>query len=66
MAKCFADRENYCSALKKKECEGCNFFKTHEDLEKSRDRAIRRIDSLPKSTKDFIYQNCFKGGKANE
>lgn len=63
MAKCFADRDSYCSALKKKECKNCNFFKTHEVLEESRDRAMKRIDSLPRAARNGIYNIYFKGAK---
>lgn len=31
--KCFADTKKGCSALKVKECDGCNFFKTIEQVE---------------------------------
>ena len=63
MEKCFADKDSYCSALNKKKCEGCNFFRTEEDLEESKNRAMKRIDSLSKTTQDYIYGKYFKGEK---
>lgn len=60
--KCFADlSENYCSVLKPKKCMGCSFFKTEEQVEKDREMAIKRIDSLDKTTKQNIYEKYFKG-----
>lgn len=61
MGKCFADKDSYCSALLKKNCKSCNFFRTEENLEKSKHRAMKRIDSLPEETKEHIYDKYFKG-----
>lgn len=61
MEKCFAETGNYCKALKERQCEGCNFYRTRKEVEFSRDRAIKRIDSLPKTTRMYIYDKYFKG-----
>lgn len=63
--KCFADNDFYCSALKinqlkPSDCEGCNFFKTAEQIEKDKEKTMKRIDSLDKTTKVSIYERYFK------
>ena len=63
MEKCFADKDSYCSALNKKKCEGCNFFRTEEDVQASRCIAKKRIESLDDTTQDYIYGKYFKGEK---
>lgn len=58
--KCFADKaEDYCSALKEKECDGCPFFKTVEQAKKDREKALLRINSLDQETKTKIYDKYF-------
>ena len=61
--KCFADlSEKHCGILKPKKCTKCSFFKTEEQVEKGRDLAIKRIDSLDKIARQNIYEKYFTGG----
>lgn len=58
--KCFADKaEDYCSALKEKECDGCPFFKTVAQAKKDRAKALQRIESLDLETRTYIYDKYF-------
>ena len=56
MDKCFAENKGRCTALKIKECEECSFFKTKEEAEEGRMKAIERIDSLNKERRDHINE----------
>lgn len=40
--KCFADDGNTCSALIKRECEGCRSYKTIEQFKNSKVKAEKR------------------------
>ena len=48
---CVFEKRGYdfalCSALKEKNCEGCRFRKTPEELEAGRKKAEARIKTLP-------------------
>lgn len=61
MNNCFAynKEKRICVALKKKECEGCNFYKTREEAEQGREKAIKRIKSLDKNTRDQIIETYY-------
>lgn len=53
--KCVFERNEYsCSALNEKDCKGCRFFKTPEELKRGRDKADDRIASLPEEQQDRI------------
>jgi hypothetical protein len=58
--KCAFDRNTLCTALAVKECHGCAFRKTHEELDAGRERAEKRIESLPEEQQDHIF---YKYGK---
>lgn len=60
MLKCAFDRgEGMCSALTEKSCEGCRFFKTEMQVAVGRERAKKRIQSLPEITKKHIYDTYY-------
>ena len=64
MIKCAFDKgEGMCSALTEKSCEGCKFYKTEMQVAVSREKAKKRIQSLPKETKQYIYDKYYAGGK---
>ena len=46
MTNCAFDCGNKCKALEEKQCKGCTFYKTTEELEKGRQKAEKRIRSL--------------------
>ena len=44
--KCFADKGCYCMALEKKECTGCSFYQTKQEVEIGRAKAKARLLKL--------------------
>ena len=56
MKDCFAYKNNRCTALIVKNCEGCNFYKTKEKAEEGRAKAIGRLMSLNKDIRAHIIQ----------
>lgn len=53
---CAFDRKTHCAALTDRDCPGCCFFKTPEQLDEGRERAIDRIYKLPEEQQDHIRQ----------
>lgn len=53
---CFAYKNKRCTALKVKDCEGCDFYKTKDKVEEERADSIGRIMSLDKNTRAAIIQ----------
>ena len=51
-----------CLALTKKECEGCCFYKTIEQVELSRQATERRLDSIPGGLYLYKKYYCGEGG----
>lgn len=47
----FKFNDNKCSILKDKKCMRCHFFKTAEELAEGREKARKRLESLPPSTR---------------
>lgn len=56
MDKCFAENKGRCMALKVKNCNGCVFYKTKDEAEEGRNKAIERIMSLDKEKRDYIIE----------
>ena len=56
MYECAFDRGEECAALKYKECKGCHFRKTKEELEEGREKARKRIESMPFVEREHIKQ----------
>ena len=54
MNKCAFDREDKCTALREKQCDGCRFRKTEQELNDGRQKAIDRINNLPYSKQIHI------------
>lgn len=52
MRKCFADDGKDCIALKVKECDGCSFYKTEQQVAEERHKADERLKKLG------IYEDC--------
>lgn len=59
MDKCFAYINRGCMALKVRECNNCNFFKTKEEAEEGKQKAIDRINSLDKEKRDLIKETYY-------
>ena len=62
MNTCAFDEANKCSALKEKQCKGCNFYKTTEELIESRQKATERIRTLPKTKQAHIKHKYYSRG----
>ena len=61
---CYFSRHNRCTALAEKVCKRCAFYKTAEEVKKSRMQTTERIRTLPKSIQFDIYSKYYsKGGK---
>lgn len=56
---CAFARDNRCTALTDKFCKGCSFFKTEEEVKKSRKRTEKRISSLPMKVQTAIRTKYF-------
>lgn len=61
---CFAYKNNKCSILELRKCEGtdCGFYKTHEEFKLGQKKALERILSLDKDKRDYIIETYY-GGK---
>ncbi len=67
--KCAFDRNTFCTALMEKDCRGCAFRKTPEELDEGRERAYSRICKLPEEQQDHIrqkYKNVYRGSMWKE
>lgn len=58
---CFAYKNGKCTALKVKDCEACNFYKTKEQSKIDREKAMKRILSLDKGVVELINETYYKG-----
>ena len=58
---CFAYKNKSCTALKVKQCKGCNFYKTKEESKEGRIKAMKRILSLDKGVVEHINQTYYNG-----
>lgn len=54
MSECAFDKRKKCIALTTKKCNGCNFYKTKEQLNEGREKATARLMTLDKATSDYI------------
>ncbi|HHW91192.1 MAG TPA: hypothetical protein GX735_00635 [Firmicutes bacterium] len=63
MKDCFAYKPGSCSALKVKRCEGCWFYKTKDQFEIARFKALERIYSLPPLKRKYIFKTYYSGGE---
>ena len=65
MSICAFDKGEECKALKEKNCKGCPFFKTEEELERGRQKALARIRSLPKAVSRRLYRKYYQQRRSN-
>lgn len=62
MEKCTFDLGDHeCSALTKKECAGCRFYKTAGDLAKSRKKSEDRLDKINGGLHIYKKYHCGEG-----
>lgn len=64
MSKCAFDDGVRCTALKEKECRGCSFYKTKEELQAGRDKAEALVSKLDLRTKNHIREKYYGGRRA--
>ena len=62
MNKCAFDRDGVCSALSKKQCVGCHFRKSEQELNNGRAKAARRVSKLPQSIQIHIARKYYDRG----
>jgi hypothetical protein len=60
MKDCFAYKRNSCIALKEKQCEGCNFYKTKEQYLLDQEKALERIRGLDAKKQKHIFEKYYK------
>lgn len=63
MSNCVFDNEDKCRALNEKDCIGCSFYKTKEQLIEGREKAEMRVSQLePELRQHFIHK--YYGGRS--
>lgn len=62
MKDCFAYKNNRCTALIVKNCDGCGFYKTKEEAEEGQRKSIERIKTLDIELQNNINETYY-GGK---
>ena len=55
---------NKCIALTKKQCTGCHFRKTAEELKEGRQKAENHIRTLPKDIQTHIQRKYYACGNS--
>ena len=64
MSKCGFDYgEDMCYAVTEKQCEGCRFRKTKEELQEGRDKATKRLMTLDRVFLNDIKRKYYSGGR---
>ena len=60
---CFAYLNGKCVCLTDDVCvRPCGFFKTREELAAQKERAVRRLKSLPEDRQQYIREKYYNGG----
>jgi hypothetical protein len=60
MKDCFAYKKNSCIALKEKQCEECDFYKTKVQYLLDQEKALARIHSLDAKKQKHILEKYYK------
>lgn len=63
MNTCVFENETECNALREKNCEGCKFRKTKEELIAGREKAIEHINTLPTEQRNYILRTYYAGNR---
>ena len=66
MNSCVFDRGKKCSVLTSHTCENCSFRKTARELNRDRESARLRIESLPNEQYDAIMKKYYGVRNASE
>ena len=56
---CVFDNGEECDALREKNCVGCPFRKTPEELKEGRRKAFERIEKLPLAERIVIHRKYY-------
>ena len=64
MENCAFNNGDTCMALTYKQCEGCSFYKTREEVDAGRKKAKERIDKLPNEVHNHISRKYYSSGRA--
>lgn len=64
MTKCAFDLDGKCIALNEKDCVGCNFRKTKQELDEGREKADARIRALEPPLRHYLMRKYY-GGRRN-
>lgn len=59
MKDCAFNNGNKCIALNEKQCVGCPFRKTQEELDEGRQKALKRISKLPPKLQAHILTKYY-------
>ena len=65
MNDCVFYTEKKCLALTSKHCKGCAFHKTKDEFNQGRQKAEKRIRSLPQSTQIHILRKYYSRRNRN-
>ena len=63
---CALMRGGKCSSLRRKNCNGCTFFKTEKQLREGRQKARERLEALPDDDKKWIKDKYYRGPASRE
>ena len=64
MNKCAFDNGCKCMALEEKQCLGCSFRKSQEELVSGRQKAAKRVVNLPDKIRVHILRKYYDRGKS--
>ena len=56
---CVFNKGEECDALREKNCVGCSFCKTSEELKEGRRKAFERIEKLPLAERIAIHRKYY-------
>lgn len=65
MNNCTFDKGDKCTALNARNCEGCAFRKTKEELNEGREKAKAMLDRLPKEQYEAIKNKYYGRDSVN-
>lgn len=61
--KCAFDYHGDCVALREKQCKGCSFYKTEEELNEGRKKAARRLVEVDDAERIMFRKYYSEGSK---
>lgn len=64
MERCVFEDGRSCKALNERKCENCAFRKTQEELTAGREKALDRIERLPRARRQAIMKKYYRRNNA--